>query len=210
MTGLVWTLFPRCFVTVDSDTVSWIRGMSIVDTFKSAGILAVSDVSEGVMSCFAAYLWEDSEPLLFFAMRTLAVKAIVLVPYKFTLLSNCYLVVQLIIAVLVPYKFTLLSNRWAGRAGKKSVLVPYKFTLLSNGRGRLKWLMRVLVPYKFTLLSNYFSIASSTVIVLVPYKFTLLSNLKPQILIKIKHIRHYEAAEVRQMGNKTSSILIIS
>ena len=46
--------------------------------------------------------------------------------------------------------------------------------------------------------------------VLVPYKFTLLSNLKPQILIKIKHIRHYEAAEVRQMGNKTSSILIIS
>ena len=68
----------------------------------------------------------------------------------------------------------------------------------------------VLVPYKFTLLSN----GSSTIItdksVLVPYKFTLLSNLKPQILIKIKHIRHYEAAEVRQMGNKTSSILIIS
>ena len=62
--------------------------MSIVDTFKSVGILAVSDVSEGVMSCFAAYLREDSEPLLFFAMRTLAVKAIVLVPYKFTLLSN--------------------------------------------------------------------------------------------------------------------------
>lgn len=50
--------------------------MSIVDTFKSVGILAVSDVSEGVMSCFAAYLREDSEPLLFFAMRTLAVKAI--------------------------------------------------------------------------------------------------------------------------------------
>ena len=47
-------------------------------------------------------------------------------------------------------------------------------------------------------------------LVLVPYKFTLLSNLKSQILIKIKHIRHYEAAEVGQMGNKTSSILIIS
>ena len=84
--------------------------MSIVDTFKSVGILAVSDVSEGVMSCFAAYLREDSEPLLFFAMRTLAVKAIVLVPYKFTLLSNIYGLICAVVVVLVPYKFTLLSN----------------------------------------------------------------------------------------------------
>ncbi len=68
----------------------------------------------------------------------------------------------------------------------------------------------VLVPYKFTLLSNVERASTGTSTVLVPYKFTLLSNLKPQILIKIKHIRHYEAAEVRQMGNKTSSILIIS
>ena len=69
---------------------------------------------------------------------------------------------------------------------------------------------KVLVPYKFTLLSNVFAILKPFGAVLVPYKFTLLSNLKPQILIKIKHIRHYEAAEVGQMGNKTSSILIIS
>ena len=68
----------------------------------------------------------------------------------------------------------------------------------------------VLVPYKFTLLSNRGIIYYYTSAVLVPYKFTLLSNLKSQILIKIKHIRHYEAVEVGQMGNKTSSILIIS
>ena len=90
------------------------------------------------------------------------------------------------------------------------VLVPYKFTLLSNPRESCTTCIAVLVPYKFTLLSNMRYIVSSRSLVLVPYKFTLLSNLKPQILIKIKHIRHYEAAEVRQMGNKTSSILIIS
>ena len=73
----------------------------------------------------------------------------------------------------------------------------------------MMWLT-VLVPYKFTLLSNLHDRLRTCILVLVPYKFTLLSNLKPQILIKIKHIRHYEAAEVGQMGNKTSSILIIS
>ena len=90
------------------------------------------------------------------------------------------------------------------------VLVPYKFTLLSNKKFICVNPKSVLVPYKFTLLSNVFAILKPFGAVLVPYKFTLLSNLKPQILIKIKHIRHYEAAEVRQMGNKTSSILIIS
>ena len=91
-----------------------------------------------------------------------------------------------------------------------SVLVPYKFTLLSNKVQTTVEQISVLVPYKFTLLSNCHRRLLVGTSVLVPYKFTLLSNLKSQILIKIKHIRHYEAAEVRQMGNKTSSILIIS
>ena len=95
-------------------------------------------------------------------------------------------------------------------AVKAIVLVPYKFTLLSNGWSNSETMETVLVPYKFTLLSNTPRPVKSRPHVLVPYKFTLLSNLKSQILIKIKHIRHYEAAEVRQMGNKTSSILIIS
>ena len=95
-------------------------------------------------------------------------------------------------------------------AVKAIVLVPYKFTLLSNKPENIRIELHVLVPYKFTLLSNAKAKGIATITVLVPYKFTLLSNLKPQILIKIKHIRHYEAAEVRQMGNKTSSILIIS
>ena len=112
--------------------------------------------------------------------------------------------------VLVPYKFTLLSNSRRSGNAPSLVLVPYKFTLLSNVAALLLAAIAVLVPYKFTLLSNQYGGCRKSQLVLVPYKFTLLSNLKPQILIKIKHIRHYEAAEVRQMGNKTSSILIIS
>ena len=95
-------------------------------------------------------------------------------------------------------------------AVKAIVLVPYKFTLLSNDVSQQSVKGSVLVPYKFTLLSNIVRCCITYPRVLVPYKFTLLSNLKSQILIKIKHIRHYEAAEVRQRGNKTSSILIIS
>ena len=57
---------------------------------------------------------------------------IVLLPYKFTLLSNKYLMVGTHKNVLLPYKFTLLSNRvWLGNT-TSVVLLPYKFTLLSN------------------------------------------------------------------------------
>ena len=34
--------------------------------------------------------------------------------------------------VLLPYKFTLLSNVVVAINGKGDVLLPYKFTLLSN------------------------------------------------------------------------------
>ena len=62
------------------------------------------------------------------------------------------------LVVLLPYKFTLLSNMYDGYVGTTPVLLPYKFTLLSNqnyfeSKGKL-----VLLPYKFTLLSNYPSI----------------------------------------------------
>ena len=68
----------------------------------------------------------------FFVMQTLAVKAIVLVPYKFTLLSNPKQRRKYAPRVLVPYKFTLLSNTSCGMWYYTVVLVPYKFTLLSN------------------------------------------------------------------------------
>ena len=58
-------------------------------------------------------------------MRTLAVKAIVLVPYKFTLLSNAGTTALVLTTVLVPYKFTLLSNRAGNR-------YTYILVLLSN------------------------------------------------------------------------------
>ena len=34
--------------------------------------------------------------------------------------------------VLLPYKFTLLSNKKENTQKKSKVLLPYKFTLLSN------------------------------------------------------------------------------
>ena len=126
--------------------------MSIVDTFKSVGILAVSDVSEGVMSCFAAYLREDSEHFLCYANT--CGESVVLVPYKFTLLSNGFVDHYRKLSVLVPYKFTLLSNGWSNSETMETVLVPYKFTLLSNRPAVYYGLHAVLVPYKFTLLSN--------------------------------------------------------
>ena len=38
--------------------------------------------------------------------------------------------------VLLPYKFTLLSNKGSGKQCNQNVLLPYKFTLLSNCQGR--------------------------------------------------------------------------
>ncbi len=56
--------------------------------------------------------------------------------------------------VLVPSKFTLLSNKMIEDGLKGRVLVPSKFTLLSN-KARNHWQkIIVLVPSKFTLLSN--------------------------------------------------------
>ena len=56
----------------------------------------------------------------------------VLLPYKFTLLSNNPFDILLTIGVLLPYKFTLLSNEESGETYEQVVLLPYKFTLLSN------------------------------------------------------------------------------
>ena len=56
--------------------------------------------------------------------------------------------------VLLPYKFTLLSNRDAESKKVEEVLLPYKFTLLSNRCETVFKGDRVLLPYKFTLLSN--------------------------------------------------------
>ena len=56
----------------------------------------------------------------------------VLLPYKFTLLSNLNGTGWNKNKVLLPYKFTLLSNAGSIKCGGDSVLLPYKFTLLSN------------------------------------------------------------------------------
>ena len=58
----------------------------------------------------------------------------VLLPYKFTLLSNWGPPYTGTTYVLLPYKFTLLSNAWLGMPQSVDVLLPYKFTLLSNSR----------------------------------------------------------------------------
>ena len=71
--------------------------------------------------------------------------------------------------VLLPYKFTLLSNGDFGRIPGYSVLLPYKFTLLSNIYVVALSLLAVLLPYKFTLLSN-----SNTSFSLSAYGFTTL------------------------------------
>ena len=56
--------------------------------------------------------------------------------------------------VLLPYKFTLLSNMKVWITTHIRVLLPYKFTLLSNAVGTDRTAILVLLPYKFTLLSN--------------------------------------------------------
>ena len=58
------------------------------------------------------------------------------------------------IVVLLPYKFTLLSNYSTMTSDGKIVLLPYKFTLLSNCLLGFVKQSQVLLPYKFTLLSN--------------------------------------------------------
>ena len=78
----------------------------------------------------------------------------VLLPYKFTLLSNMKVWITTHIRVLLPYKFTLLSNMLRKVCCQFSVLLPYKFTLLSNAVGTDRTAILVLLPYKFTLLSN--------------------------------------------------------
>ena len=100
----------------------------------------------------------------------------VLLPYKFTLLSNYPKWVDTLSRVLLPYKFTLLSNPNLYGSRSKQVLLPYKFTLLSNCRGFPAVRSRVLLPYKFTLLSNRQDTTLFYHRVLLPYKFTLLSN----------------------------------
>ena len=56
----------------------------------------------------------------------------VLLPYKFTLLSNLRAKFSEPVFVLLPYKFTLLSNPLPEAPKEETVLLPYKFTLLSN------------------------------------------------------------------------------
>ena len=56
--------------------------------------------------------------------------------------------------VLLPYKFTLLSNTEHPWLAPNVVLLPYKFTLLSNNNVMVNSGTVVLLPYKFTLLSN--------------------------------------------------------
>ena len=57
---------------------------------------------------------------------------IVLLPYRFTLLSNIVVLFIVISIVLLPYRFTLLSNGKEEIICYNSVLLPYRFTLLSN------------------------------------------------------------------------------
>ena len=85
---------------------------------------------------------------------------------------------------LVPYRFTLLSNCWIHRSSLAHVLVPYRFTLLSNFRGYIWLRIYVLVPYRFTLLSNYTLLGLCRIRVLVPYRFTLLSNYDKDMAFK--------------------------
>ena len=81
----------------------------------------------------------------------------VLLPYEFTLLSNCmdvifgglsfyylmnlhysqtiYIAAQSMDMVLLPYEFTLLSNFSHSDNTRVMVLLPYEFTLLSNDIG---------------------------------------------------------------------------
>ena len=81
-------------------------------------------------------------------------KSDVLLPYKFTLLSNGNILYSWLNFVLLPYKFTLLSNAQSKASRNVLVLLPYKFTLLSNEALTQLGIPNVLLPYKFTLLSN--------------------------------------------------------
>ena len=78
----------------------------------------------------------------------------VLLPYKFTPLSNRTMVFNAIVSVLLPYKFTPLSNRLVIWGADGAVLLPYKFTPLSNVTDGTSPTSKVLLPYKFTPLSN--------------------------------------------------------
>ena len=80
------------------------------------------------------------------------------------------------VLVLLPYKFTLLSNDSCRSDRRRRVLLPYKFTLLSNHFTQIRTQHQVLLPYKFTLLSNLNYKLYKIFYVLLPYKFTLLSN----------------------------------
>ena len=84
----------------------------------------------------------------------LPARASVLLPYRFTLLSNDRCGVLIYCIVLLPYRFTLLSNHKQVTAAGRKVLLPYRFTLLSNKSGVEKTTSGVLLPYRFTLLSN--------------------------------------------------------
>ena len=57
--------------------------------------------------------------------------------------------------VLLPYRFTLLSNEKLDEHTLAIVLLPYRFTLLSNEYAYNPFVVGVLLPYRFTLLSNY-------------------------------------------------------
>ena len=59
-------------------------------------------------------------------------KAIVLLPYRFTLFSNNSILLIITFLVLLPYRFTLFSNNNYSRIHQRRVLLPYRFTLFSN------------------------------------------------------------------------------
>ena len=82
------------------------------------------------------------------------------------------------IRVLLPYRFTLFSNCDVFAILKETVLLPYRFTLFSNLKSRLDKPYSVLLPYRFTLFSNAVIESLFHRTVLLPYRFTLFSNLK--------------------------------
>ena len=124
-------------------------------------------------------------------------KIYVLLPYEFTLFSNCFCCIDRSDYVLLPYEFTLFSNQDEQFFNFLRVLLPYEFTLFSNLTGQTLTLLQfyylmnlhysqtminsMCTPIRFTTLWIYTILKPCSVlkfsnVVLLPYEFTLFSN----------------------------------
>ena len=136
----------------------------------------------------------------------------VLLPYGFTLFSNCDLLGQCIADVLLPYGFTLFSNFICGnikgikfyylmdlhysQTERQPSWYTFRFTTLWIYTILKRYLKPlnvepVLLPYGFTLFSNYSKHLQYFTVVLLPYGFTLFSNARNTLCTSLQVLLPY-------------------